>query len=115
MTQREPSGEHVRYLRPPLSLTFTIFQEHKNRCRIQAAAFSGNHCFVVRELEAFYDQFGEIPVMIGSSMLSWTLWLVQFEAERRDQDRGSRRPTRAQFPQWPFPDHSLTEVEEVSF
>lgn len=113
-TQREPKGEHVTYLIPPVSLTFTIYQQHRNRCLIDAEAYSGMHRFVHRQIEAFYDTFGEIPVMIGSSMLSWTLWLVQFEAERRDPTQRKRTAGLSHFPDWPSPQtlsRGLTEIE----
>lgn len=115
--QKQPGGTPAtnRFLVPPLQLEFTIYQEHRNRCRIQASAYSGNHCFVRRELEAFYDAFDEIPVMIGSSMLSWTLWLVQFEAERRRIDRREQKAPLSRFPDWPSPDRRLSEIVEVEF
>jgi hypothetical protein len=104
-----------RFLVPPLSLSFQITQRHREKCLIEAQAYSGNHCFVSRELEAHYDHFGEIPVMIGSSMLSWTLWLVQFEAERRDRSRGRRPADQARFPDWPRPERTLIDVQDVGF
>lgn len=114
-TQRDPKGSTKRFLRPPLTLSFTISQEHHNRAVIDARAFSGNHQFVHRQLEAYYDSFDEIPAMIGSSMLSWTLWLVQFESERREQPRKGRRADLARFPDWPRPDDGLAKLEAVEF
>jgi hypothetical protein len=115
MTQREAQPSTNRFLVPPLSLTFRISQEHKNRCTIDAEAYSGNHMFVHRQLDAFYDTFAEIPVMIGSSMLSWTLWLVQFEAERRLSDRGKRQSPLCRFPDWPSPDRKVGSNLDVEF
>lgn len=115
MTQREPPASTKRFLVPPLSLSFDIEQEYKNRCSIHVRAFSGNHCFVHREIEAFYDTFHEIPVMIGSSMLSWTLWLVQFEAERRSPNPGGRSVPLARFPDWPSPIEHETGHLDVGF
>lgn len=100
-TQSEAKAERVTYLVPPLSLNFEIAQRHRNRCTIHVRAYSGSHCFVHRELEVFYDTFGEIPALVGSSMLSWTLWLVQFEAECREARPGRQPVHRAQFPSWP--------------
>lgn len=101
--QREPSGEHVNYLLPPLSLTFTMSQKFQNRCYLDVRVYSGSHCFCHRELEAFYDRFDEIPAMVTSSLMSWTLWLVQFEAERRQQSSGRHRQLAFRFPDWPSP------------
>jgi hypothetical protein len=115
VTQSESKTSTKRFLVPPLSLTFCISQEHKNRCVIDALGYSGNHCFVHRQLEAFYDTFGEIPVMIGSSMLSWTLWLVQFEAERRDPDQSRRLAPLSRFPDWPSPDRKAQDLDDVEF
>lgn len=115
VTQREPQASTERLLVPPLSLTFRVSQRRREKCSIEAEAYSGNHRFVSREIEAFYDTFGEIPVMIGSSMLSWTLWLVQFEAERRDPRQLRRQAPQARFPDWPRPDRSVQQLEEVEF
>jgi len=114
-TQREPQGEHPTYLLPPLSLEFRIFQERREMCSIQAAAHSGNHCFVRRSIDAYYDTFHEIPVMIASSMLSWTLWLVQFEAERRDPSQRKRLAPLARFPDWPRPEKPGGPLADIEF
>jgi hypothetical protein len=113
--QRDPQGSTERFLVPPLSLTFRICQTRRDRCSIDAEAYSGNHLFVARQIEAFYDTFGEIPVMIGSSMLSWTLWLVQFESERRDIDRTGRSRPLGHFPDWPRPDRKYMDVVDIEF
>jgi hypothetical protein len=114
-TQRDPKGSTNRFLVPPLQLAFTIYQERRDRCRIETSAYSGSHMFVRREIDAFYDVFGEIPVMIGSSMLSWTLWLVQFEAERRDPRQMRRSGPLARFPDWPRPESRSDPIEGVEF
>lgn len=113
--QREPKASTPRFLVPPLSLTFRISQQHHNRCLIDAEAYSGNHRFVHRQLEAFYDNFDQIPVIVGSSMLSWTLWLVQFEEERRWPDRKRQLQSQSRFPDWPSCDRHLREVEDLEF
>lgn len=115
MTQGEAQPSTKRFLIPPVSLEFQITQERRDRCQIHSRAYSGNHCFVHRQVEAFYDSFSEIPVMIGSSMLSWTLWLVQFERERREVHQGQPPTTLARFPDWPSPDPIAGRHTEVGF
>lgn len=115
MTSPEAQPRTNRFLVPPLSLTFRITQERRNLCTIDAEAYSGNHMFVHRQIDAYYDTFGEIPVMIGSSMLSWTLWLVQFEAERRDQSQHRRTAPLTRFPDWPSPDRTLGPNLDIEF
>lgn len=114
-TQSSATAERHTYLIPPLSLTFTVAQEHKNRCVIDVRAYSGSHCFVHRQLEVFYDVFEDIPAMVGSSMLSWTLWLVQFEAARRDQNSGRQVQLQFPMPSWPSPEWSAPKPPDVEF
>lgn len=115
MTQSEPKASTNRFLVPPLTLSFTIYQERRDHCEIHAEAYSGNHQFVHRKVAAYYDSFSEIPVMIASSMLSWTIWLVQFEAERRTEPRRSRQEPLARFPDWPSPERTPGPLDGVEF
>lgn len=114
-TQREAQAEHVNYLLPPVSLTFTLSQTRRDRCLIDVRAYSGNHCFVHRQLDTWYDSFQEIPALVGSSLLSWTLWLVQFEAERRQLDPGRPPGARSRFPDWPAREPLSGRHSEVGF
>jgi hypothetical protein len=115
MTQREAQPSTKRLLVPPLTLSFTISQERRDHCEIHAQVYSGSHQFVHRKVDAYFDSFSEIPVMIGSSMLSWTLWLVQFEAERRATHQGSPRVPQARFPDWPSPERSPGPHDGIEF
>lgn len=114
-TQRTAKPATVSLLLPPLRLEFEITQRHKNRAQIHARAYSGTHCFVHRAVDVFYDSFGEIPAMVGSSMLSWTLWLVQVEAQRREADPKQRRQLQLRFPDWPSATSLIDPVEDVTF
>lgn len=102
-------------LMPPLSLNFGVYQFHKNRCRLQVSVYSGDHCFCRREIETFYDQFGELPVIVLDSAMRWILWLAQFEAERRLSHPQQRRQLRIPFPDWPAPDPLAGRHDEVGF
>lgn len=114
-TQREPQGEHVNYLLPPLSLTFTVFQQFKNRCDLEVSAYSGMHQFMRRRVELFYDSFDEIPVAWIHASCRWLLWLSQFEAERRGSAQARRRRDPLRVPDWPSPNPRPTQVLDVEF
>jgi hypothetical protein len=114
-TQREPQGEHFRYLLPPCDLSFTIKQQHKNRCILEVSAYSGNHCFIRRELEVHYDHFGEIPVVVLDSCMRWLLWFAQFEAERRQLDPSKPKSSPLQIPQWPSRRSEVIDTEQLQF
>jgi hypothetical protein len=115
MTQREPKGEHRTFLLPPVSLEFTISQEHKNRCLLRVSVYSGMHCFCVRELEVFYDTFGELPVVVTNAQMQWLLWLARFEAARRGIPRGTQSRPPVQMPDWPSPDRKVQQIVDVEF
>lgn len=102
-TQRVAKRSPVRYLLPPLSLKIDILEEQQKKIVIDVRAYSGTHCFAHRQLQTFLDAFGDVPVIVGSSLLSWTLWLVQFSDQRRAESQGRLVQPRLPFPGWPSP------------
>jgi hypothetical protein len=114
-TQKGAQRPTNSLLVPPISLEFEILQTQRDHCQVHVRASSGSHCFVHREVLAFYDHFGEIPVMVSSSMCSWLLWLVQVEAERRQADPRQRRQLQFQFPAWPSSESLQVLPEDVEF
>ena len=115
MTQRESKTSTAGLLLPPISLEFQILQEQRAYCDINVYGRSGNYCFAHRQVRAFYDHFGEIPVIVSSSLLKWTLWLVQLEAQRREADPQQRRQLHLQFPDWPSPEVPHIPADAVEF
>jgi hypothetical protein len=115
MTQREPKGEHRTYLVPPASITFTVYQEHKNRCEIHVEVYSGMHRFMHRRVEVFYDKFDEIPVIWLDASMRWLFWFAQFEAARRGTMPGKPRRLELAVPGWPAPDPLQGHHTEVGF
>lgn len=112
-TQSEAKAEHVNYLLPPLTLSFTVRQAVHTRCYLDVRVYSGSHCFLHRELEIFYDALEEIPVIVVDSQVRWLLWMQRFEKARRQVARGEQRSVPFEFPDWPSPipprSHTLAE------
>jgi hypothetical protein len=113
-TQKAAQLPTSRFLLPPLKLEFEISQEHRNRCFIHARVYSGNHCFLHRGVEVFYDQFDEIPVIMLDAEMRWLFWLAQFEAERRTVAPGQLHQFRLACPDWPSLDLSVRQDDGVS-
>lgn len=115
--QTQPGGTPATpdLLVPPCSVEFAVFQTHKNRAVLHVRVASGKHVITCRQLEFFYDAFGEIPVIVLDSCMRWILWLGQFEAERRLADPAQRRQLRIPFPGWPAPDNHRKGIDDVEF
>jgi hypothetical protein len=114
-TEKGPKGPTTRLLVPPLSLTFEISQQHKNRADVHVIVHSGAYCITHRVAEVFYDTFGELPVVYLDACMRWILWLGQLEAERRLSDPGQRQQLQFQFPGWPCNTSPVDRSADVEF
>lgn len=114
-TQREPQASTESFLLPPLKLEFQISQTVKDCCSIDVFVRSGNHCFLHRQIETYYDPCDEIDALVTSSLLQWTLWLAQFESLRRRQKPGQPPQQWLRVPDWPSPESLLGRSDHLGF
>lgn len=114
-TQEGSQSPTSGLLLPPAHLSFSVFQYHKNRCNLRVSVASGDHTFLTRALEVFYDQFDELPVLVVDSEVRWLLWFQQFEAERRRTSPGGQRRHPIPVPGWPAPLTHPVEGDDIQF